>query len=74
MRKGASVRAACEEAAEDLRDLKGGFLGPVLIHAVDRNGESSVVGVGEFKEPQVYHLWTEATQQAEKLDPSFVPF
>lgn len=74
MKKGASVRTACDEAAQDLRDLKGGYLGPVIIHAVDRYGESCVVAIGEFREPPVYHLWTEATEQPERRDPAFVPF
>ena len=73
MKNGASVREACDEATHDLRGLKGGYLGPVVIHAVDRYGESCVVAVGSFREPPVYYLWSDATQRPLKLDPAFVP-
>lgn len=38
MKLGATVEEACREALDDLADLKGGFLGPVMIHAIDRSG------------------------------------
>ncbi|MCU0611848.1 MAG: isoaspartyl peptidase/L-asparaginase, partial [Candidatus Eisenbacteria bacterium] len=38
MKRGAGVVEACHEAAQDLHDLRGGFIGPVVIHAIDRDG------------------------------------
>ncbi len=43
MKAGATVREACLEAVRDLRALKGGYLGPVVIHAIDRHGSPCVV-------------------------------
>ncbi len=43
MKKGASVREACLEAAEDLNDLQGGYLGSVSIHAIDPKGDYFVL-------------------------------
>jgi L-asparaginase len=42
MKMGASVTEACTEALTDLRDLKGGFLGRVMLHAMDREGHCCV--------------------------------
>jgi beta-aspartyl-peptidase (threonine type) len=74
MKNGASVEEACDEAIQDLRDLIGGLRGPVIIHAVDRRGESCVVALGEFREPPVYYLWTDATHQTKQLNPLFEAF
>jgi L-asparaginase / beta-aspartyl-peptidase len=43
MKAGASVREACLEAVRDLRALRGGYLGPVVIHAIDRHCSGCVV-------------------------------
>jgi beta-aspartyl-peptidase (threonine type) len=74
MKKGASAEEACDEATHDLRGLKGGYLGPVVIHAVDRYGRSCVVAVGEFRVAPVHYLWTDSSREPEKRDPTFVPF
>jgi len=47
MKRGASAEAACHEAFEDLRALKGGYLGPVIIHALDRKGKPYVLTTGK---------------------------
>ncbi len=46
MKKGASVEESCQEAMQDLSDLKGGYLGPVIIHAIDRKGNPYVMTSG----------------------------
>jgi L-asparaginase len=43
MKKGATVSEACHEAIDDLEDLKGGYAGPVTIHALDREGNTYVI-------------------------------
>lgn len=60
MKKGASVAEACREAAEDLAHLQGGYLGPVVIHAMDRDGRIQVTGVGTDP-PARYVSWSEKT-------------
>jgi len=57
MKAGASVREACLEAVRDLRLFKGGYLGPVVIHAIDRHGSASVVSTGLVVRGLDYHYW-----------------
>jgi len=58
MRYGKSVKEACELAAEDLLSLAGGYLGPVIIHALDKGGEPYVLRLGETQGDN-YWLWKE---------------
>ncbi len=58
MKAGASVREACLEAVRDLRSLKGGYLGPVIIHAIDRNGSPCVVSTGPVVKGLDYFCWS----------------
>jgi L-asparaginase len=57
MKAGAGVREACLEAVRDLRSLKGGYLGPVIIHAIDRNGSPCVVSTGPVVKGLDYFCW-----------------
>jgi L-asparaginase len=57
MKAGAAVREACLEAVRDLRALKGGYLGPVVIHAIDRQGSSCVVSTGPVVKGLDYFCW-----------------
>jgi L-asparaginase len=57
MKAGASVREACLEAVRDLRSLKGGYLGPVVIHAIDRRGLPCVVSTGPVVKGLDYFYW-----------------
>lgn len=68
MRKGADVESACHEALDDLRSLKGGFLGAVIIHAMDKLGRAYVLGTGYEKGfPGCgYYYWDDTMAQAEK--------
>lgn len=45
LRRGLSLRQAVEDAASQLLELKGGFIGEVVIHAIDKNGDHLVVNV-----------------------------
>lgn len=65
MKAGASVIEAAHEAVNDLRRLKGGYLGPVVIHAIDNNGEPYVVST--TKENVNYWLWNEETDKIQSL-------
>ena len=57
MKAGASAREACLEAVRDLRSLKGGYLGPVIIHAIDRLGTPCVVSTGPVVKGLDYFYW-----------------
>jgi L-asparaginase len=58
MKAGASVREACLEAVRDLRFLKGGYLGPVIIHAIDRQGTPCVISTGPVIRGLDYFHWS----------------
>lgn len=62
--RGATVVDACRDAATDLRRLRGGHLGPVVIHAADRNGEPCVVSLG-LAEGAPYWFWRQGMAQPE---------
>jgi L-asparaginase / beta-aspartyl-peptidase len=65
MKGGANVREACLEAVRDLRFLKGGFLGPVIIHAIDRQGSPCVVSTGPVVKGLDYHYWAPGCDNVE---------
>jgi beta-aspartyl-peptidase (threonine type) len=65
MKAGASVREACLEAVRDLRALKGGFLGPVVIHAIDRQDLPCVVSTGPVIKGLDYFSWAGAGSDVE---------
>jgi len=64
MAKGATVTEACHDAVADLRRLRGGQLGPVVIHAVDREGEPCVVSLG-LPDGALYWFWRQGMTQPE---------
>ena len=72
MKKGASVEDACREGFEDLRRLKGGYLGPVIIHALDREGRPFVLSTGGDGGVD-YWLWLEGMAMAESRMPEIEP-
>jgi L-asparaginase len=62
MKMGRTVREACQEACDDLMSLRGGEMGTVAIHAVDREGRHHVLCLG--KDPfKSYCLWTEESKR-----------
>jgi len=63
IKKGATLEEACHEALEDLGALKGGHLGPVVIHAIDTTGRPYVVSSG--LENIHYWVWKEGMEQPE---------
>jgi L-asparaginase / beta-aspartyl-peptidase len=56
MKMGMSVEAAVREAAEDMRQLKGGLIDRVTIHAIDTAGNHKVVAVNGNPK-NTYWLW-----------------
>ena len=72
MKKGATVQEAVHEAVKDLRDLKEGYLGPVIIHALDRHGEPYVVTTGG-DEGDSYCVWREGMAAFEERSPILAP-
>jgi L-asparaginase len=69
MKKGATVVEACNEAAADLRELQGGYLGPVIIQAIDKHGETCSVTLGG-DEGDVGCFWREGMQTFEQVKPT----
>lgn len=64
LKRGAAAEEACREAIDDLRSLKGGHLGPVVVHVVDREGRHFVAGIA-LKKPTSFWFWQEGMEKAE---------
>lgn len=64
LKRGASAEEACREALDDLRHLKGGYRGPVIVHVMDREGTPFVASIG-LKESRQYWYWREGMESAE---------
>ena len=47
MRRGATVKEAVHDAISDFARLEGGYQGPVIVHAIDKNGEPYVASTDE---------------------------
>ncbi len=73
MKRGASVQEACHEAVTDLRALRGGLLGPVAIHAIDREGRPHVVTTHDLGGRIVYCQWREGLAEPEITRPVVEP-
>ncbi len=72
MKKGASVRDAVVEGLQDLKALKGGFQGQVVLYAVDRNGEHFVARRFEGGHECEYLFWTDGMKSYEKREAVFL--
>lgn len=72
LRAGASARDACHEAQRDLAELRGGVLGPVVIHAIDREENAWVLSSASDPEHLFYWLWRDGQSQAQRLVPELV--
>lgn len=66
MKAGASVRDAVMEAVEDMRQLKGGLISRVTIHAIDTHGHHKVVAVNGAGDNR-YWLWNEGAAAPQSL-------
>ena len=69
MKKGATVREACHEAVDDLRTLKGGYIGSVVIHAIDAQGNPYVLST-HADTTLSYWVWTNETRHIECKQPA----
>lgn len=59
MKKGASIADACFEAMEDLLQLQGGELGPVVIHAINSKGGSFVLSSADLGLKSSFFYWND---------------
>jgi L-asparaginase len=66
LKLGHALADAVAAAVEDLKELRGGQLGTVTIHAIDRNDRHRVVCI-DPTEPVFYWLWTPDMAQPERL-------
>ena len=66
MKMGMSVDKAVREAAEDMRQLKGGLIDRVTIHAIDAKGNHKVVAVNGSPK-NTYWLWRSGDAQPQSL-------
>jgi len=63
MKKGASLADACFEAMEDLLQLQGGELGPVVIHAINSKGGSFVLSSEDLGLKSSFFYWNDEIQR-----------
>ncbi len=63
MKMGLSLEAAVDEAIDDLRQLRGGLLQRITLHAIDRAGRHRVVALNAEKQ-LTYWLWQEGDAEA----------
>jgi len=61
MKMGLSLEAAVDEAIDDLRQLRGGLLQRITLHAIDRAGRHRVVALNAEKQ-LTYWLWREGDE------------
>ena len=69
MQHGAPVADACHTAAQDLQALCGGHLGPLVIHAMDREGHPYVLSTHELGEKIDYCFWSSAKDAVQHCRP-----
>jgi len=65
--RGASLEEAVGEGLDDLRALEGGFLGPVVIHALDALGNVHVASTPGAEEHDDYWVWSAERGEIEHL-------
>ena len=65
LRYGLPLDDAVRRAAQDLLDLKSGFLGEVVIHAIDTAGNHGVVNL-LGREPVPYWVWEQSMAEPER--------
>ncbi|MBB4066323.1 isoaspartyl peptidase/L-asparaginase [Gellertiella hungarica] len=65
LRLGHSLRQAVDLAVEELKDLRDGFIGGVVIHAIDADQTHRVVSLN-CEEPIHYWFWQEGMNEPEK--------
>lgn len=68
MRRGTCVKEAVHHAVNELRRLKGGYQGQVVIHAISREGEPYVVTT-HAQEGLVYWMWNSDLSKIESFEP-----
>ena len=61
LKMGASLEDACEEALRDIKEINTGFLGPVVIHAIDK--ESNHYVTTNLAEGIDYCLWDSSVDE-----------
>lgn len=64
IKKGATLEEACHEALNDLLALRGGHLGPVVVHAIDTSGKPYVAGSG-LEKSMPHWFWAEGMKEVE---------
>lgn len=74
MENGASPKEAALKGVEDLAGLSSGYLGPLVIHAVNKDGDCYVAGAN-ITDEVYYWYWNEhmAEPELRKADPFLIP-
>ena len=70
LKHGASLEEAFHESISDLRRLKCGYLGPVIVHALAPDGSHYAVQSSDSVEHNTYWVWTDVRDTIEELIPT----
>jgi len=73
LKTGMGLRGACAEAIKDLGRLEGGFLGNVVVHALDARGEPCVLATADLKEKSSWLFWRDGMAQPELRPAEVLP-
>ncbi len=74
LKQGMSIGEACREAIADLGALRGGFLGNVVVHAIDFYGNPGVVANRDLAEKSAWFYWQDGMAEPELRPAEVVPF
>ena len=66
LKQGIALRDACFKALDDFRELKGGTIGHVVIHAIDAQDNAFVLSTGPANQ---YWVWKDDGSEATQLTP-----
>jgi L-asparaginase len=67
LKQGMSLESAVKEAMRDLSDLRGGLLGAVTIHAMDRDGRTYAAANRLLGRKLIDHRWQEGMNGPERF-------
>jgi len=73
MQRGATVEEACHEAIADLRALRGGLLGAVIVHAIDARGTTCALSTHAMQPAMEYCEWRPGMPAAKIQPVSIAP-
>ncbi|MEO0085589.1 MAG: isoaspartyl peptidase/L-asparaginase [candidate division WOR-3 bacterium] len=73
LKTGLKLHDACAEAIRDLGRLQGGYLGNVVVHALDAGGSPCVLATADLQEKSTWLYWREGMVETELRPAEVLP-